>query len=161
MCLKGIAAIKNGVANNPEGPDIDFIAVANRSSVWILFDHFRSNVIGSTTDGVPFSFLLNFSSKSKISNLDFESLGKEQITELDITMNNIFAVQIFKPFGQLRYIESRLFFSKKLSSANEFIEGLIDAQLQKEVDVILGLEGFDETDNVLVVSLMGLREFFV
>ncbi len=161
MCLKGIAAIKNGVANNSEGPDIDFIAVTNGSSVWILFDHFRSNVIGSATDGVPFSLLLNFSGKSKISNLYFESLGKEQITELDITMNNIFGVQIFKPFGELRYIESRLFFSKKLSSANEFIEGLVDTQLQKEVNVILGLEGFDETDNVLVVGLMGLREFFV
>jgi hypothetical protein len=76
-------------------------------------------------------------------------------------MNNIVGVQIFKSFSELRYIESRLFFSKKLSSANEFVEGLIDTQLQKEVDVILGLEGFNETDNVLVVGLMGLREFFV
>jgi hypothetical protein len=129
VCFKWISTIKDGVTDNSKGPDIDFITVANGSSVRIFLDHFRSYVISCTTNGIPFSLFMNFSGKSEISNLYFEPLGKEQIAELDITMNNIFGMEIFKPLGKLRDIKSRLLFSKKLPSPNEFIEGLIDAQL--------------------------------
>lgn len=135
--------------------------MADWSAIMIFLNHLRRNVVGSATQGIPFSIFLNLSCQSKITNLNLEPLGQEQITQLDITMNNIPSMHFLQPMGQLPDIKPRLLFSQELPPSDQLIKGLIDAQLQKQVNVVLGFEGFDETHDVFVGSFAGFGELFV
>jgi len=72
------------VDDNSEGPDIHLIRMALLS-----FENFRSDIVRGTTNGsFPFTIKLELGGKTEISYLDFHFVVEEEITELEISVDD-------------------------------------------------------------------------
>lgn len=76
------------VNNDANRPDVDLIRVT-----LLALKNLRSNIVGSTANGtLALSVELKLRSKTEISDLDLHLVVKEEVTELEISMNDAMAV---------------------------------------------------------------------
>ena len=73
-----------GVNDDTEGPNVDFIGVTSAT-----FQHFRSDIIRRTTNS-PFllSIKVQFCCEAKVSKFDLHFVVNKEVAQLQIPMNN-------------------------------------------------------------------------
>jgi hypothetical protein len=106
--LKGVLSEEDCVTDNPQGPYINFVSMTYGSAIMIFLDHLRRDIIGSSTNCISFSMVLNIRSQPKIPDLNLKSLSQEQVAQLDIPMHNISGMNFLKPIGQLPDVKASL-----------------------------------------------------
>ena len=87
------------------------------------FKNFWSNIVGSTTNcTLAFTIKLKFGSETEISDLDLHFVVQEQVSKLEISMDDSVTVQVFDGGANLVYIALNFEFMEPLSSPEQFIQ---------------------------------------
>ena len=77
----------------------------------------RGDVVRSTTDGsFALSIKLEFGSKTKVTNLDLHLLVEEEITKLEISMDDPMRVEVLDSIANLHDVALNLQLMKTLTS---------------------------------------------
>ena len=79
------------IHQNTQRPDVSFLAV-----VAFFLDHLRSNVMRSATKVIEHLSFLKFDTKSEVNDLNVESIVKQNIFHLYISMCDILFMQVVK-----------------------------------------------------------------
>lgn len=89
------------VNENTQSPPVDGFPMA------LVEDDFRSNVLGSTADGESSAFIEDFR-ESEVSEFQVTIVGDKKILWLEVSEDDIFAVQVFEATGDSSCVEPRL-----------------------------------------------------
>ena len=88
--LKGRLTNDKRVNDDADGPDIDLVRVT-----LLALEHFGGNIVGSTTDGsLALTIELKLGSETEITDFDLHFVVKEEIAELEISMNDTMTVEV-------------------------------------------------------------------
>lgn len=118
---------KDGVHDHSHGPYVNFERVSTLA--FVVLDHFRSNVVRRTAYGFAlFIFIFQAGSQAKISYFDIEVLIEEQVTKLQIAVDDVLVVHVDHGLEQLPHEESCLGFGEPISAFDHLIEALIVAE---------------------------------
>ena len=97
----------------------------------LSFEHFGGDIIRRTTNGsLPFTVKFKFGCQAEITDLDFHLVVQEQISQLQISVDDPVRVQILNRSANLVDIALHFKLMKSLSSPKKFVEGLILAQFE-------------------------------
>ena len=81
---------------------------------------FGSKVVGRTADSsLLLSLVEDLSCQAKVTDLQAHSLSEEQITELEVTVNDLARVDVFLRLDELVNVVSRLDLVESLATADE------------------------------------------
>lgn len=107
-----------GVNDDAQRPDIDFIRVARLS-----FEHFRCDVVRRTADS---SFLLTIEvelgGEAEIAELDLHFVVEEEVTQLQISMDDAMTVEVLDSGADLVDIALDLELVQSLTSAQKLVK---------------------------------------
>jgi hypothetical protein len=136
------------VNDDSQRPNVYFIRVTLLSLKYL-----GSNIVGSTADSpLSLTIELKLGGKTEISNLDLHLVIKEEITQLEISMNNSVGVKVLDSIANLDYVTLHLQLMKPPPPSEQLIEGLTLAQLQDDVDVLSILEEVLKANDVGVMQ---------
>ena len=79
-------------------------------------------------------------------------VSKEQVSQLEVAMDNLLGVDVLDGLHQLVDVVAGFDLVKLLAALNQVCQGLIRADVQHDVDILLVLEVAIEADDVLVVE---------
>ena len=117
------------------------------------FQHFRRDVVWSSADcSFSLSVELQFSGETEITNLDLHLVVQEQVTELQISVNDTVAVQVFNSGADLINVALDFKFVQSLPSPKQLIQRLVLTEFKEDVHVLCVLEEMLESDNVVVME---------
>lgn len=141
---------KKRVNDNSKRPHINFIGMSIFS-----FEDFRRNIIGRTTNGfLLFTFEFNLRGKAKITKLENHVITKEEVSEFEISMDDLIRVEVLECVNDLEHVDLRFEFRDALTSLDEFVERLVRAELEKNVHVFCVFENMFELHDVLVMETL-------
>ena len=103
--LKGRLPNKQGVGYNADGPNIYFKRMA---LIFVFTNNFWGQVIGSSTEWVSSFAWLNSSWETEVTDLNLHVVVQEQVTKLDVPVDNLLAVHILHPRDQLLQVVHHL-----------------------------------------------------
>ena len=147
-CFEGRLSNDQGVNDNTERPDIDFIRVT-----LLALEDFGSNIVGgSANSSLALSVKLQFCGKTEITNFDLHFIVKEEISEFEISVNDTMAVQVLDSSADLVDVALHFQLVETLTTSEELIEGLVLTQLKQNVDILGVFEEVFEADNVVVMQ---------
>jgi len=91
----------------------------------LSFQDFWSDIVRCTTNG-SFSSSVKFElgGETKISNFDFHLIVEEQVTKLEISMNDSMRMQVFDSVTDHDNVALNLQLVESLSSSKELVQGL-------------------------------------
>lgn len=148
-----VRRLEGGLANNKRvdddanRPDIDLIGVA-----LLAFEDFRSDIIWrAANSALALTVELELSGETKVTNFNFHLVIEEEVAELQVSVNHAMRVQVLYRRADLHHVALDFKFVETLSSAEEFIQALVLAQLQQDVDVLSILKEVLEPDDIVVV----------
>ena len=119
----------------------------------LSLENFWCDIVWSTTNGsLSLSIELKLGCQTKITDLDLHLVIKEQITQLEISMNDSVGVQILNGITNLNNIALNLEFMQSSSPPQKFIQGLTLAEFQDNVDIFSILEEMLEPHNVRMME---------
>ncbi len=131
--LKRRSANQQSVKNNSNAPNVNFIRMS-RSAAQDL----RSNVVGSSTNcSLSFPVKHNFRGKSKVSYFHFHLVFQKQVSQLQISMNNLLRMHILCRFHNLSQIIFRFHITQSFPSLDHIVERQILAKLKHDVNIVL------------------------
>ena len=146
--LKGRLTDDKCVNDDADGPDIDLVRVT-----LLAFKHLRSDVVRSTTDGsLALAIELQLGSETEITDFDLHFVVKEEIAELEISMDDAMTVEVLNGGADLVDVALDLELVEALAAAQQLVQRLVLAQLQEDVDVLGVLEEVLEADDVVLVQ---------
>ena len=128
-----------------------------------LEDLWSQVVRGSANSALAFALVENLGGKSEISNLECHMVSKEQVSKLEVAMDDFLGVDVLDGLDQLVDVVAGLDLVKLLAALNQVCQGLIGADVEHDVHILFVLEVSIEADDVLVierpVNLNLTREF--
>lgn len=136
------------VHDHPEGPDIHFEAVAD-----FAVQDLGRDVVGRAADGSLF-FAVEFElgGQPEVSQLELVLLPKEQITELEVSVDDAVGVEVLECLDRLHDIVLHLLVCQFLPPLDEFVERLVWAHLEQDVHVVVVFEYVLKLDDAGVVQ---------
>ena len=139
--------MEHAVEDDSDSPVVDFVAVA------LGLEDFWSQVVrGSANSTLSFTLVEYLGGQSEISNLERHVVSKEQVSQLEVAMDNLLGVDVLDGLHQLVDVVAGLDLVKLLAALNQVCQGLIRADVQHDVDILLVLEVAIEADDVLVIK---------
>ena len=139
--------MKHAVEDDANAPYIDFVAVALG-----LEDLWSQVVRGSTDSALSFALVENLGGQSEISNLESHMVREEQVSKLEVAVDDLLGVDVLDGLHQLVDVVAGLDLVKLLTAFNQVCQGLIGADVQHDVDILLVFEVSIEADDVLVIE---------
>ena len=131
-----------------DGPNVYLIGMT-----LLAFKHFWCNVIGCSANGsLALTIELKFGSQTEVTNLYFHFVVQEQVSELEVSVDNAMSVQVLHGRTDLSDVTLNFKLMETLASAKEFVETLILTQLKQDVNILGVLEEVLESDDVVVVQ---------
>jgi hypothetical protein len=89
-------------------------------------EYFRSNIVGCAADSFLFlAIIIDFGSQPEISHLDGHAFPQEEISKLQISMDDLLGVQVLQSLEYLDHEEFSLAFGKSSLLFDEIIESLL------------------------------------
>ena len=86
----------------------------------LVLKHFRCKVIRCSTDCLlALTFVINLSSEAKVTDFELHTLGKEEVAQLEITVNDLALVDIFHTFNQLLDVVASFELVEALTATNQ------------------------------------------
>lgn len=143
--MKGWTTDEEGVENNTDGPSIDFEAV----TVCCVEKNFWGDVIWGTANGLlPFTRVLNKRSKAKVTDFDVHVGVEEQITEFEVTVNDLVRVHIVACTDELYQKEACFWFCEATPATEHVHERATVTEFEGHVYVVIIFETFVKADDV-------------
>jgi hypothetical protein len=120
----------------------------------VTVENLRRNVIGRAAHGFASLGLgSDFSSKSKVPDPDLKLVSQQQISQFKIPVNDILLVNVFGCNDELMHVVLDFNLSEFLSPLDQFVEGLVIAQFQNDVNELGVFEAVFEFDDVWRLDL--------
>lgn len=119
----------------------------------LALKNFGSNIVRGTansTFALPIEF--EFGSKTEITYLYLHSVVQEQVTKLEISMDDSVTVQVLDSAAYLIQIALYLDLVESLTSPQQLVERLVLAELKQNVNVLSVFEEMLEADNMVVME---------
>lgn len=136
------------VNDDADGPDVHLVGVA-----LLALEHLGRDVIWRTADGaLALSIELQLGGETEISDLDLHLVVDEQVTELEISVNDAMRVHVLDSRANLVHIALDLELVQAFPAPQQLIQGLVGAQLKQNVDVLRVLEEVLKADDVVVME---------
>ena len=133
--LKRWSAIQHGVQNNSNTPNVNFVAMTT------ILKHFRSQVIWGTANGtLLLSCVKDLSCQTEIANFKNHILRQEQVTKLQVSVNNFAGVDILDCFDQLMDVITCFNLVESLSALDHIGQGLVRADIEHDVYIFFILK---------------------
>lgn len=102
--------------------------------------------------------------QTKVTNLDGHVVGEEEIAKLEITVDDVLAVDVVHPGAERRHVVACLRLRHRHATLEHVDQRLPAAVLQHDVDIVTILEMFEKLNNILVsqraMKLDFTRNFF-
>ena len=147
-CLEGRLTNNKRVNDDSDRPDVDLVGVT-----LLALEHLGSDVVGSTANGtLPLSIELKLGGETKITDLDLHLVVEEQITELQISVNDAMTVQILDSGTDLVNVALNLELVKALSATEQLIQRLVLTELKQDVHVLSVFKEVLEAYDVVLVE---------
>ena len=86
--------------------------------------------------------------ETEVANLDVHVLVKEDVAELEVTVDDLMSVHVMACANELDHVESGLGFREAFPPAEHIHERAVVAELECHVDVVFVFEAFLETNDV-------------
>lgn len=145
LSLEWWASDDEGIEDDTDGPDVHLVAV----SVSCVKQHFRGNVIGCPADGLfPLSWIFDEGSQAKVSNFDIHLGVQEEITKLQVSVDDLMGVHVVAATDELDHEVASFRFSEAFAATEHVHKRAIMAQLEGQVDVVAVLETIEEGDDI-------------
>ena len=129
------------IGNYSQAPDIHFIGVASA-----VIKDLRGDVVWSAAHGLSsFGVKAEFGCQAEISNLYLQLVIEEQVAEFEVPVNDLAVLEVFYSQSNLVQVVFRLDLGDALAPLHKLVEGLVGAQLQNDVDMIVVFEEMIET----------------
>jgi len=117
------------------------------------FKDFGSNIIRSTANSsFSLSIKLKFRSQSKISYFDLHFIIQEQVSQLEIPVNNSMRVQILDRITNLHNIALNFNLVQSFSPSQKLIQRLTLAQFQNYINIFRIFKKMFKTYNIRVMK---------
>mmetsp|Transcript_50512 Transcript_50512/g.60914 ORF Transcript_50512/g.60914 Transcript_50512/m.60914 type:complete len:257 (+) Transcript_50512:735-1505(+) len=121
-------------------------------AIFIAINHFRRYVVRRSTNRTPFIIRMGqLRRQPKIANFHAKILVQEQIAKFQIAMNYIVRMHVFESLNHLVHKIHHFQLRKSLAPFDQFVQGLICAQLQQNIAV---RAIFEEMLNVAYVLVL-------
>lgn len=147
-CLKRGLADNKRVDYHTNGPDVDLVRMT-----LLAFEDLRCDIVGSTANrALPLTVELELGSETEITYFDFHLVVKEQVTELQISMDDAMTVEVLDGSADLVDVALDFEFVESLTSTQELIQRLILAELEEDVNILGVLEEVLETYDVVLMK---------
>jgi hypothetical protein len=118
-----------------------------------ILKHLRRKVVRCSADSLfAFSFIVDLGSEAEVSNLKLHPLGEEQVSELEISVDDLVLVNVFHTLDELLDVVASFELVKTLASSHQVTKGLIVADVEHNVDVVFVFEVAVEANNVFVTQ---------
>jgi len=114
-----------------------------------------SDVVRCTADGsLLLSIMFQLGSQTKVPNLQSAFAIKEEVSQLQVAVDDTAPMQVLQSGDELIQVEHGLLLRQPLvwSLAHELVEGLVVTDLENDVDVLTILEVVIEVHYLLVVE---------
>lgn len=119
----------------------------------LALEHLGGDIVRSTANcSLSLAIELELGGKTEITDLNLHLVVKEEIAQLEISMNDAMTVEVLDGGTDLVYVALNFEFVEALASAEQLVEGLVLTQLEQDVDVLGVLEEVFETDDVVLVK---------
>ena len=119
----------------------------------LAFEDLRGDIVGSSTNGsLTLSIELKFGGQTEITYFDLHLVVEEEISEFEISVDDSVTVQVFHSGADLVYVALDFELVKALTATQQFVEGLVLAQLEQDVHILSVLEEVLEADDVVLVK---------
>lgn len=114
-------------------------------------EDFWGNVIWSPTDRLlALSRILDQCGKTKVSDFDIHVRVQENITELQVAMDDLVGVHVMTPADKLDHKEARFRLSKAPTATQQVHEGTVGTKFQSHIYIIVIFETFVELNDIRV-----------
>ena len=119
----------------------------------LSLEHFRGDIVGRTADrALTLTIELKLCCQTKITDLNLHLVVKEEVTELEISMNYTMTVKVFNRGTDLINVTLDFELVEALTAAQQLVQRLVLAQLEENIDVLSILEEVFEADDVVLVE---------
>ena len=119
----------------------------------LSLEHLRGDIVGRTADRtLALTIELKLRRQTEVTNLNLHLVVKEEVTELEISMNDAMTVKVFNCGTDLIDVTLDFELVEALTSAQQLVQRLVLAQLEENIDVLSILEEVFETDDVVLVE---------
>mmetsp|Transcript_24716 Transcript_24716/g.30853 ORF Transcript_24716/g.30853 Transcript_24716/m.30853 type:complete len:293 (-) Transcript_24716:24-902(-) len=149
-----IRGFEGGLANDErvnydtDGPNIDFIGVT-----LLALEDFWSDIVRRTANGaLALAVELKLGSETEVANLDLHLVVKEEVAKLEISMNYPVAVEVLDSRADLVDVTLHFELVEALAATQKLVQGLVLAQLEKNIDILGVFEEVLEPDDVVLVE---------
>lgn len=137
------------IENDTDRPSVHLETV----SVCYIEQHLRRNIIRCSTDRLlPLTRILDQCRKPKVSHLNIHVPVKEEIAELQVTVDHLVLMHVVAGTNQLDHKEARLGLGEFASAAEHVHEGAGGTETEGHVDVLVIFETLVELDDVRVLK---------
>lgn len=150
LCIFCYFSYNKRVNDDSQRPNVNLIRMSDLS-----VKNLRRNVVRCSTNCV---FLLSiefqFSCKTKITKFDFHFFVEEEIAKFKISVDHFVTVQVFECDNDLNDVALHFEFRETLSALDEFIESIVRAQFEQNVNVFVIFKNVLESNNVLMIQTL-------
>lgn len=116
--------------------------------------YFWSHIVGGATDGLlPLLWRFQPSCQPKIPHLEFHVLGDEEISQLEVPVQDASLVQVLEAGKNLPQVVANLWLQQGVSGLPDVGQGLSTAKLQKNVYVVSILKVVREAHDMAVLQV--------
>ena len=119
----------------------------------LTFKHLRSDVVGSTANSsLALAIELKLRCETEVTYLDLHLIVEEQVTELEITMDDAMRVEILQSINHLLSVAFDLQLVESLSALQQFIHALILAQLKQDIHIFTVFEEMKKLGHISMLD---------
>lgn len=119
----------------------------------LALEDLGGDIVGSTTNGtLALTVEFKLGCETKITNLDLHLVVKEEVTKLEISMDDAMTVQVLHSSADLVDVALDLEFVQALTASEQLIQRLVLAQLKEDVHILSVFKEVLEADDVVLVE---------
>ena len=119
----------------------------------LSLEHFRGDIVGRTADrSLALTIELKLGCQTEITDLNLHLVVEEEVTELEISMNDAMTVKVFDSCADLIDVTLDFELVEALTTAQQLVQRLVLAQLEEDIDVLGVFEEVFEADDVVLVE---------
>ena len=119
----------------------------------LSLEHFRGDIVGRTADRtLTLTIELKLRCQTEITDLNLHLIVKEEVTELEISMNDAMTVKVFDCSTDLIDVTLDFELVEALTTTQQLVQRLVLAQLEEDIDVLSIFEEVFEADDVVLVE---------
>ena len=117
----------------------------------LVLKHFRCEVVRRSTDCLlALTFVIYLSSEAKVTDFKLHTLGKEEVAQLEVTVNDLALVDIFHTFNELLDVVASFELVEALTTTNQIRKRLVVADIEHNINVVFVFEVAIKAYDVLV-----------